>query len=566
LKKSFLTAKYTKKVQNTQSQNLIDQFFATFAQTLATFAVNGFQLFQQPRGAKTRASVGSGVKKTKNYLTFVIPNTLIMQNNLFIYNSLSKKKELFKPYHPPFVGLYVCGPTVYSDTHLGHARPAITFDLLFRYLTHFGYKVRYVRNITDVGHLENETLGEGEDRIEKKARQEQLEPMEVVQKYVNIYHRNMDQLNTLPPSIEPRATGHIIEQIELIKILIKNGYAYESNGSVYFDLLKYNQKYKYGKLSGRVLDELISNTRDIEGQEEKRNPFDFALWKKASPEHLMRWPSPWSDGFPGWHLECSAMSIKYLGEVFDIHGGGMDLQFPHHECEIAQSTAALGKESVHYWMHNNMITINGQKMARSLGNFITLDQFFSGDHPSLEHAYSPMTIRFFILQAHYRSTVDFSNEALLAAEKGFLKLMKAIESLNKLKPSDQSTFDINKLKEKCYEALDDDLNSPVLLSHLFDGVRFINSVIDGSEKIDAPGLNSLKELFHIFVFEILGLKDETNGMASTKLTGELMKIIIDLRQTAKNNKDFKTSDTIRNELNKIGITLRDNKDGADWEI
>jgi len=489
-----------------------------------------------------------------------------MQNNLFIYNSLSKKKELFKPYHPPFVGLYVCGPTVYSDTHLGHARPAITFDLLFRYLTHLGYKVRYVRNITDVGHLENETLGEGEDRIEKKARQEQLEPMEVVQKYVNIYHRNMDQLNTLPPSIEPRATGHIIEQIELIKILIKNGYAYESNGSVYFDLLKYNQKYKYGKLSGRVLDELISNTRDIEGQEEKRSPFDFALWKKASPEHLMRWPSPWSDGFPGWHLECSAMSIKYLGEEFDIHGGGMDLQFPHHECEIAQSTAALGKESVHYWMHNNMITINGQKMARSLGNFITLDQFFSGDHPSLQQAYSPMTIRFFILQAHYRSTVDFSNEALVAAEKGFLKLMKAIESLNKLKPSDQSTFNINKLKEKCYEALDDDFNSPVLLSHLFDGVRFINSVIDGSEKIDAPGLDSLKELFHIFVFEILGLKDETTGMADTKLTGELMKIIIDLRQDAKNRKNFDVSDKIRLELNKLGVTIKDRKDGVDWEI
>jgi cysteinyl-tRNA synthetase len=423
-----------------------------------------------------------------------------------------------------------------------------------------------VRNITDVGHLENETLGEGEDRIEKKARQEQIEPMEVVQKYVNTYHRNMDQLNTLSPSIEPRATGHIIEQIELIKILIKSGYAYESNGSVYFDIMKYNQKYQYGKLSGRVLDELISNTRDIEGQDEKRNSYDFAVWKKASPEHLMRWPSPWSIGFPGWHLECSAMSIKYLGEEFDIHGGGMDLMFPHHECEIAQSTAALGKESVHYWMHNNMITINGQKMARSLGNFITLDQLFSGDHPALEKAYSPMTIRFFILQAHYRSTIDFSNEALQAAEKGFQKLMKAIESLSKLKPSDHSTVDISKLKEKCYEALDDDLNSPVLLSHLFEGVRIVNSIIDGSEKTDASGLESLKELFNTFVFEILGLKDESASIGDDKLTGELMKIIIELRQTAKINKDWSTSDKIRNELNNIGVKLKDKKDGADWEI
>jgi cysteinyl-tRNA synthetase len=490
-----------------------------------------------------------------------------MQNNFTIFNTLSKKKELFKPLNAPFVGMYVCGPTVYSHAHLGHARPAITFDLLFRYMTHLGYKVRYVRNITDVGHLENETLGEGEDRIEKKARQEQIEPMEVVQKYVNTFHKNMDQLNTLSPSIEPRATGHIIEQIELVKILIKSGYAYESNGSVYFDILKYNQKYQYGKLSGRVLDDLISNTRDIEGQDEKRNSFDFALWKKASPEHLMRWPSPWSDGFPGWHLECSAMSIKYLGEQFDIHGGGMDLMFPHHECEIAQSTAALGKESVHYWMHNNMITINGQKMARSLGNFITLDQLFSGDHPALEKAYSPMTIRFFILQAHYRSTIDFSNEALQAAEKGFQKLMKAMESLNKLKPSDHSTIDLIKLKEKCYEALDDDLNSPVLLSHLFEGVRIVNSVLDGTEKIDIAGLELLKSLFSTFVFEILGLKDESAELNDNKFTSGLMKILIDLRQAAKNNKDWSTSDKIREELDKIGIKVKDKKDGtADWEI
>jgi cysteinyl-tRNA synthetase len=352
--------------------------------------------------------------KINIYLTFVILNKLMMQNNLFLHNSLSKKKEPFIPLNSPFVGMYVCGPTVYSDAHLGHARPAITFDLLYRYLTHIDYMVRYVRNITDVGHLENETLGEGEDRIEKKARQEQIEPMEVVQKYVNTFHKNMDQLNTLSPSIEPRASGHIIEQIELIKILINSGYAYETNGSVYFDILKYNQKYNYGKLSGRVLDELISNTRDTEGNDEKHNPFDFALWKKANPEHLMRWPSPWSVGFPGWHLECSAMSIKYLGNVFDIHGGGMDLQFP---------------------------PITNVK----LGNFITLDQLFTGNHPVLQQPYSPMTIRFFILQAHYRSTVDFSNEALQAAEKGFQKLMKAIENLYKLKPSAGSTFDVSKL-------------------------------------------------------------------------------------------------------------------------
>jgi cysteinyl-tRNA synthetase len=437
---------------------------------------------------------------------------------------------------------------------------------LFRYLTHLGYKVRYVRNITDVGHLENETLGEGEDRIEKRARQEEIEPMEVVQKYMNTYHKNMDQLNTLSPSIEPRASGHIIEQIEMIKVLIKSGYAYESKGSVYFDILKYNEKYNYGKLSGRVLDELISNTRETEGQEEKRNSFDFALWKKASPEHLMRWPSPWSDGFPGWHLECSAMSIKYLGEEFDIHGGGMDLQFPHHECEIAQSTAALGKESVHYWIHNNMITINGQKMARSLGNFITLDQLFSGDHPVLEQAYSPMTIRFFILQAQYRSTIDFSNEALKAAEKGYQKLMKAIESLKHVKPTDNSTVNIDNLSEKCYEAMNDDINSPILLSHLFEGVRIVNSVNDGTQKIDALGLKALQLLFKTFVSDILGLHDEEIVKEDNKLTKHLMDIIIDLRQAAKEHKNWEASDKIRNELDKIGIKIKDKKDGtANWE-
>ena len=487
-----------------------------------------------------------------------------MQNSFTIYNSLSRQKEVFKPLNPPFAGIYVCGPTVYSNAHLGHARPAITFDLLYRYLLHLGYKVRYVRNITDVGHLENDA-DEGEDKIEKTARLEHLEPMEVVQNYMNTFHRNMDQLNTLKPSIEPRASGHIIEQQEFIRLLLDKGYAYEANGSVYFDVLKYNQTYKYGKLSGRILEDLQTNTRELEGQEEKRNPFDFALWKKASPGHLMKWPSQWSDGYPGWHLECSAMSIKYLGEVFDIHGGGMDLQFPHHECEIAQSTGALGHESVRYWMHNNMITINGQKMARSLGNFITLDQLFSGDHPMLEQAYSPMTIRFFILQAHYRSTVDFSNEALQAAEKGLQRLFKGLETLAKLKPSESSTVDINDLKKKCYDAIDDDLNSPVLLSYLFEGVKYINQVNDGTEKLNAEDLESLKNLLHTFVFDILGLDAGSESGGDLKLTGELMNIIIGLRQDARVKKDFATSDRIRDELKKAGVILKDKKDGVEWE-
>ena len=487
-----------------------------------------------------------------------------MQNKLVIYNSLSRQKEIFEPLHPPFAGMYVCGPTVYSDAHLGHARPAITFDVLYRYLRHLGYKVRYVRNITDVGHLENDA-DEGEDKIEKRARLENLEPMEVVQNYMNTYHRNMDQLNTLRPSIEPRASGHIIEQQEFIKLLLEKGYAYEVNGSVYFDVLEYNKQYKYGKLSGRVLEELQANTRALEGQDEKRNPFDFALWKKATPEHLMRWPSPWSDGYPGWHLECSTMSVKYLGEVFDIHGGGMDLLFPHHECEIAQSAGALGHESVRYWMHNNMITINGQKMARSLGNFILLDQLFSGDHPMLEQAYSPMTIRFFILQAHYRSTVDFSNEALIAAGKGLQKLFNGISTLGKLKPSDKSTVDVEGLAARCYEAMNDDINTPVVLSHLFEGVRYVNSAKDESESLDEAGIESLKELFKIFVFDILGLKDESLAGGDEKLTGDLMDIIISLRQDARSRKDFGTSDKIRDELKKAGVMIKDRKDGVEWE-
>jgi len=489
-----------------------------------------------------------------------------MQNDLFIYNSLTRKKEEFKPLHPPFVGMYVCGPTVYSDPHLGHARPAVIFDLLFKYLLHLGYKVRYVRNITDVGHLQDEIADAGEDKIQKKAKQEHLEPMEVVQKYLNKFQHNMEQLNLLPPSIEPRATMHIIEQIEMIKVLIEKGYAYEVNGSVYFDVTEYSKKYNYGKLSGRVLEELQTNTRVLEGQDEKRNPFDFALWKKAAPEHLMNWPSPWSKGFPGWHLECSAMSIKYLGETFDIHGGGMDLLFPHHECEIAQSTVALGHETVKYWIHNNMITINGQKMARSLGNFITLDELFSGKHKLLTQAYSPMTIRFFILQAHYRSTVDFSNEALQASEKGLSRLLKGAETLKKMPVSEKSTIDVELLRAKYYEAMNDDLNSPILLAFLFETVRLINSAYEGIDTLDSKDLKALQELFNTFVFDILGLKDESAGQHDMALTGNLVKMILDSRQEAKTRKDWATSDRIREELTRLGIVIKDRKDGTDWEL
>ena len=495
----------------------------------------------------------------------MISNNYNMQNKLRLYNSLTRRKKIFTPLHRSYVGMYVCGPTVYSNAHLGHARPAVTFDLLYRYFLHLGYKVRYVRNITDVGHLEDETREEGEDKITKKAKQEQLEPMEVVQKYMNTFHRNMDQLNTLQPSIEPRASGHIIEQQEFIKTLLKKGYAYEVNGSVYFNIIKYNKKFKYGKLSGRILEKLQSSTRTLERQDEKKNSFDFALWKKASSEHLMNWPSPWSVGFPGWHLECSAMSVKYLGEVFDIHGGGMDLKFPHHECEIAQSTASLGKESVRCWIHNNMITIKGQKMARSLGNFITLDELFSGNHKLLTQAYSPMTIRFFILRAHYRSILDFSNEALLAAEKGLARLMKAIETLKKLKPSDFSTVDIKKLKENCYEAINDDLNSPILLSHLFEGVKYINSANEGIEKFNSADIESLINLLETFVFDILGLKNEIEKDNDKPFIKDLIDASLNIRQIIKLNKDWSTSDKIREELNKIGIIIKDRKDNVEWE-
>ncbi|MBN2777184.1 MAG: cysteine--tRNA ligase [Bacteroidales bacterium] len=489
-----------------------------------------------------------------------------MDNKLIVYNSLSRKKEEFKPINSPLVGMYVCGPTVYGDAHLGHARPAITFDLLFRYMKHLGFKVRYVRNITDVGHLENDA-DEGEDKIGKKARLEQIEPMEVVEYYTARYHREMDKLNVQRPSIEPRASGHIIEQIELTKKIIENGFAYESNGSVYFDVEKYNKQHKYGILSGRVLDDLYSNTRDLDGQSEKRNSFDFALWKKASPEHIMRWPSPWSDGFPGWHAECSAMGHKYLGDEFDIHGGGMDLLFPHHECEIAQNTASTGKNTVKYWIHNNMITINGQKMGKSLGNFITLEDLFNGTNEVLEKAYSPMTIRFFILQAHYRSTLDFSNEALQAAEKGLARLLKGVETLEKLKPSNQGNIDAKELKNNCYQAMNDDLNSPIVIAHLFDALKTINSIEAGKETIDTENLNVLKEAFNLFLFDILGTQKETQNTATNnEVLKDVVDMVLNLRMQAKTNKDYATSDFIRDELTKLGITIKDKKDGFEWEM
>ena len=482
-----------------------------------------------------------------------------------VYNTLTRRKEIFEPLHPPFVGLYVCGPTVYGDAHLGHARPAITFDLLLRYLRHIGYKVRYVRNITDVGHLENDADA-GRDKIATQALLEQIEPMEVVQRYSDNYHHNMDQLNVLKPSIEPRASGHIPEQLEMAAKILEEGYAYISNGSVYFDVEKYNLANHYGKLSGRILEDLQATTRDLEGQEEKRNPFDFALWKKALPEHIMRWNSPWSVGFPGWHLECSAMSTKYLGEVFDIHGGGIDLLFPHHECEIAQSKIANGRDSVRYWMHNNMITINGQKMGKSLGNGILLDQFFSGNHPLLERPYDPMAIRFFMLQAHYRSTLDFSNEALQASEKGLARLMKSIEMLPGLPVSGETTINLAEWKENCYHALNDDLNTPILIAHLFDMVRFINLISEGREKITAADLEFLVQQYRQFVFDILGLREDTESGTDSRILPQVMEMILNLRQEAKKNKDFAWSDHIRDELGKLGIVVKDKKDGAEWEM
>ena len=486
---------------------------------------------------------------------------------LNVYNSLTRRKEVFEPLHPPLVGMFVCGPTVYCDALLGHARPAFVFELVFRYLRHLGYKVRYVRNITDVGHLENDA-DQGEDKIAKKARLEQLEPMEVVQMYTDRYHQEMDRLNVLKPSIEPRASGHIIEQIDMVRDILDAGYAYEVNGSVYFDVAKYNKERHYGKLSGRNIEELLASTRELDGQDEKRASVDFALWKKAGKEHIMRWPSPWSEGFPGWHLECSAMSTKYLGEVFDIHGGGMDLLFPHHECEIAQSNAAHNKDAVRYWLHNNMITINGQKMGKSLGNFITLGELFSGSHPALEMAYAPMTIRFFILQAHYRSTLDFSNEALQAAEKGYRRLMQARETLRLLKPASQSTAEVKQYRDLCYQAMNDDFNSSMALAQLFDAVRLINATHDGNEQLTAEDIIHLEETFRLFVDDIFGLESIVPGQETglKSVVDGLMGIIIDMRQQARQQKDWTTSDIIRDKLASLQIKVKDGKDGVTWEL
>lgn len=489
-----------------------------------------------------------------------------METEFTLYNTLTRRKERFEPLTEGRVGMYVCGPTVYGDPHLGHARPAVTFDLLFRYLRSLGYKVRYVRNITDVGHLEHDA-DEGEDKIAKKARLEELEPMEVAHHYTERYHRAMDELNVITPSIEPCASGHIIEQIAFVQRILDAGFAYISNGSVYFDVEKYNEKYRYGRLSGRNLDEIVLGTRELDGQSDKHHPYDFALWKKASPEHIMRWPSPWSDGFPGWHMECSAMSTKYLGDRFDIHGGGMDLMFPHHECEIAQSTAALGHDSARYWVHNNMITINGQKMGKSLGNFITLEELFTGCHRLLTQAYSPMTIRFFVLQAHYRSTLDFSNEALQAAEKGLDRLMKGYETLAKIQPAAASTLHPEELEARCAEAMADDLNSPMVISALFDWVRLINQAADGKEQLTADDIERLKAVFRRYAFDILGLKEEKSAAAGgrDRIT-PLVEMLLDERLKARAAKDWAASDRIRDGLQAAGIRVKDRKDGTDWEL
>lgn len=493
-----------------------------------------------------------------------------MEHSLFLYNTLTRRKELFVPIHEGHVGMYVCGPTVYGDAHLGHARPAITFDLVFRYLKHIGYKVRYVRNITDVGHLEHDA-DEGEDKIAKKARLEQLEPMEVAQYYTNRFNAAMSKLNVLPPSIEPHATGHIIEQEQLVQQILDNGFAYESNGSVYFDVVKYNEKYHYGILSGRNLEDVHDASRELDGVGEKHHQVDFALWKKAQPEHIMRWPSPWSEGFPGWHCECTAMGRKYLGSHFDIHGGGMDLVFPHHECEIAQAVASQGDQMVKYWMHNNMITIAGKKMGKSYNNFITLDQFFTGSHPLLTQPYSPMTIRFFILQAQYRSTVDFSNEALQASKKGFDRLMDAVAQLDRVEAIDKGTLTeayANELAKKCYDAMDDDFNSPIVISHLFEACRVINQLLDKQQTITPVGLEALKKIVHTFVFDILGLKSEAEGGNAQReeAYGHAIDLLLDLRAKAKAAKDWATSDKIRDELAAYGFEVKDTKEGATWKL
>ncbi|MBP3764327.1 MAG: cysteine--tRNA ligase [Bacteroidaceae bacterium] len=492
-----------------------------------------------------------------------------MSQPLLIYNTLTRQKELFRPLHEGRVGMYVCGPTVYGDAHLGHARPAITFDVVFRYLQHIGYKVRYVRNITDVGHLEHDA-DEGEDKIAKKARLEQLEPMEVAQYYTNRFHQAMDALNVLPPSIEPHASGHIIEQIGLVKEILDHGYAYESNGSIYFDIEKYNRDHRYGRLSNRNLEDVINASRELSGVGEKHNQVDFALWKKAEPQHIMRWPSPWSDGFPGWHCECTAMGRKYLGNHFDIHGGGMDLVFPHHECEIAQAVASQGDDMVRYWMHNNMITINGQKMGKSLGNFITLQEFFTGANANLDEAYSPMTIRFFILQAHYRSTVDFSNEALKASRKGLERLIDGLTQLDRVQATPGGTLTADyaaTLQQKCYDAMNDDFNTPIVISHLFEACHTVNQLADGKATVTAEGLDALRRVFNTFFSDILGLRTEQSGSGEREAAfGHAVDLLLQIRSQAKANKDWATSDKIRDELQALGFEVKDTKDGATWKL
>jgi len=483
-----------------------------------------------------------------------------MKQSLFVYNTLTRKKEEFTPLNAPHVGMYVCGPTVYSDVHLGNCRTYISFDLIFRYLNHLGYKVRYVRNITDAGHLEDDS-DTGEDKISKKAKIAKVEPMEIAQKYTVGFREVLSIFNTLPPSIEPTATGHIIEQIELVKEMIANGYAYEVDGSIYFDVEKYNKNFDYGVLSGRNLEDMLNNTRSLGGQDEKHGKLDFALWIKAKPEHLMKWPSPWGVGFPGWHLECSAMSHKYLGDQFDIHGGGLDLVPTHHTNEIAQNEACFNKTPAKYWIHTNMLTVNGQKMSKSLGNSFLPHELFTGDNHILNKGYSPMTVRFFMLQAHYRSTLDFGNEAMEASEKGFKRLMNAFSLLDGLKPSATTEVEIAPLRERCYEALNDDFNSPVLIAELFEASRIINSVHDGKMAIDAANLQQLKDLMNDFVVEILGLKNE---QAATDELPKVVDFIVNLRNEAKTNRDYATSDKIRDGLQKIGIQLKDSKEGTTW--
>lgn len=486
-------------------------------------------------------------------------------NNLVIYNTLNRKKEVFEPLHPPLVGMYVCGPTVYSDIHLGNCRTFISFDLIYRYLLHLGYKVRYVRNITDAGHLEGDR-DEGEDKFAKKAKLEQLEPMEIVQKYTLGFHEVLALFNTLPPSIEPTATGHILEQIEMIKKILDAGYAYEVSGSVYFDVEKYSREHDYGTLTNRKLEDMMEGTRELDGQDEKRGRLDFALWIKAKSETLMQWPSPWGWGFPGWHIECSAMSTKYLGTTFDIHGGGMDLQATHHTNEIAQSQACNHTAPVKYWVHTNMLTVNGARMSKSAGNGFLPKELFTGNHPLLERGYTPMTVRFFMAQSHYRSTLDFSNDALQAAEKGYKKLMESLSALEKITTSDSSSVNINELEQRCYAAMNDDFNSPMLIAHLFEGVRIINSALDKKETLTAADLDTLKKIMHTFIFEVLGLVDETRQTAGSEVIEGLMRLIIDIRQSARNNRDWATSDKIRDALKEAGVTLKDTKEGVEWRL